>query len=139
MDASDHDALVAEQRLQAIAGHAVGVEDERRRSFLAAAAAAGHHHVLDIGQFGQPVGAPEMGERGAAADHFHQPRHFTIDVRRRYETVADGCRQRFDGDPESLRPRCRRSPPARRASRPRGRSAPARAAPGAMSGRSRAR
>jgi hypothetical protein len=99
VDASNHDVLVAEQRLQAIAGQAVGVEDQRWRSFLAATAAAGHHHVLGIGQFGQPIGAPKMCERRAAADHFHQSRHFAINVGFRYEAVANGCRQGFDGDP----------------------------------------
>src|SRR5262249_38876394 len=96
MDAPDHDTLLTKKRLQAIAGYAINVEDECWRSFLIAAAAAGHHHVLDVGQFGHPVGTPEMGERGAAADHLHQPRHFTLDVRRRDETFLDGCCQRFN-------------------------------------------
>jgi hypothetical protein len=100
VDASNHDALLAQSRFQAIAGPAVEIKNERRRPFFVAAAAAGHHHVLNVGQFGLPVGASEMGERRAAADHFHQLRHFTVDVRRRDETVADGCRQLFDIGPD---------------------------------------
>src|SRR5262249_46407123 len=39
-----------------------------------------------------------MCERGTAADHFHQPRRFTFDVRCWYETVVDGHCQRFDSN-----------------------------------------
>jgi hypothetical protein len=40
-----------------------------------------------------------MGERGAAADHFHHSRHFTIDIWSWYEVAADGCHQHLEGIP----------------------------------------